>query len=168
MGKIRIYGRRPCFYYLNRLTNQLSCQGKSETLGFYIGVDEIGWCYPVGDLAVAKRTDWPNFFYADLFYSGFHGGLDTTPFSGRSTSRAFFSPLFLLGKMKGGCLWTVKVLKGFLPSPAELALKEETVKDTISLSRASVDFFKNEAKKYNTQYQKMIRRLLDEYTAHNL
>jgi predicted DNA binding CopG/RHH family protein len=49
---------------------------------------------------------------------------------------------------------------------AELALKEETVKVTISLSRASVDFFKNEAKKYNTQYQKMIRRLLDEYTAH--
>jgi len=61
----------------------------------------------------------------------------------------------------------VKVLKDFLPSPAELALKEETVKVTISLSRASVDFFKNEAKKYNTQYQKMIRRLLDEYTAHN-
>jgi hypothetical protein len=27
----------------------LSCQGKSETLGFYIGVDEIGYCYPVGD-----------------------------------------------------------------------------------------------------------------------
>ena len=61
----------------------------------------------------------------------------------------------------------VKVLKDFLPSPAELALKEETVKVTISLSRASVDFFKNEAKKYNTQYQKMIRRLLDEYTAHH-
>jgi predicted DNA binding CopG/RHH family protein len=60
----------------------------------------------------------------------------------------------------------VKVIKDFLPSPEELALKEETVKVTISLSRASVDFFKNEAKKYNTQYQKMIRRLLDEYTAH--
>ena len=60
----------------------------------------------------------------------------------------------------------VKVINDFLPSPEELALKEETVKVTISLSRASVDFFKNEAKKYNTQYQKMIRRLLDEYTAH--
>lgn len=60
----------------------------------------------------------------------------------------------------------VMVVKDFLPSPQELALKEETVKVTISLSRASVDFFKNEAKKYNTQYQKMIRRLLDEYTAH--
>jgi len=60
----------------------------------------------------------------------------------------------------------VMIVKDFLPSPEELALKEETVKITISLSRASVDFFKNEAKKYNTQYQKMIRRLLDEYTAH--
>ena len=45
-------------------------------------------------------------------------------------------------------------------------LKDETVKVTISLSKTSVDFFKKEAKKYNTQYQKMIRRLLDEYTAH--
>ena len=61
----------------------------------------------------------------------------------------------------------VRIIKDFLPSPEELALQEETVKVTISLSRASVDFFKNEAKKYNTQYQKMIRRLLDEYTAHH-
>ena len=59
----------------------------------------------------------------------------------------------------------VKVISDFLPSPEELALKDETVKVTISLSKASVDFFKNEAKKHNTQYQKMIRRLLDEYTA---
>jgi predicted DNA binding CopG/RHH family protein len=48
-----------------------------------------------------------------------------------------------------------------------LALKDETIKVTIALSNASVDFFKNEAKKYNTQYQKMIRRLLDEYATHN-
>jgi len=55
----------------------------------------------------------------------------------------------------------VKVISDFLPSPEELALKDETVKVTIALSKASVNFFKNEAKKYNTQYQKMIRRLLD-------
>jgi len=61
----------------------------------------------------------------------------------------------------------VKVLKDFLPSPEELALKDETVKVTISLSKTSIDFFKREAKKYNTQYQKMIRRLLDEYTAYH-
>ena len=60
----------------------------------------------------------------------------------------------------------VKLVEDFLPSPGELVLKDETIKVTISLSKASVDFFKKEAKKYNTQYQKMIRRLLDEYAAH--
>jgi predicted DNA binding CopG/RHH family protein len=39
------------------------------------------------------------------------------------------------------------------------------VKVTIALSRRSVDFFKREARKNNTQYQRMIRRLLDTYTA---
>jgi len=60
----------------------------------------------------------------------------------------------------------VRVIADFLPSPKELALKDETVKVTISLSKSSIDFFKEEAKKYDTQYQKMIRRLLDEYAAH--
>jgi predicted DNA binding CopG/RHH family protein len=64
-------------------------------------------------------------------------------------------------------LGKVKVIQDFLPSPEKLALKEETVKVTISLSKASVEFFKNEAKKYHTQYQKMIRRLLDEYAFHH-
>jgi len=59
----------------------------------------------------------------------------------------------------------VRVVRDFLPSPEELALRDETVKITIALSKTSVDFFKREAKKYNTQYQKMIRRLLDEYAA---
>ncbi len=60
----------------------------------------------------------------------------------------------------------VRVIKNFLPSPEELVLKDETVKVTISLSKTSVDFFKKEAKNHHTQYQKMIRRLLDEYTVH--
>lgn len=74
--------------------------------------------------------------------------------------------------MKGKIKYTdepmgkVKVVEDFLPSPEELALKDETVKVTIALSKSSVDFFKNEAKKHNTQYQKMIRRLLDEYASH--
>ena len=74
--------------------------------------------------------------------------------------------------MKGKIKYTdepignVRVISDFLPSPRELALKDETVKVTIALSKTSVDYFKTEAKKYNTQYQKMIRRLLDEYTAH--
>ena len=60
----------------------------------------------------------------------------------------------------------VKVVEDFLPSPEELALKDETVKVTIALSKTSIDFFKNEARKHNTQYQKMISRLLDEYASH--
>jgi len=60
----------------------------------------------------------------------------------------------------------VKVISDFLPSPEELVLKDQTVKITLSLSKSSVDFFKKEAKKYNTQYQKMIRRLLDDYATH--
>jgi len=57
----------------------------------------------------------------------------------------------------------VKIIEDFLPSPQELALKEETVKITIALSKRSVDFFKDQASNYKTQYQKLIRRLLDEY-----
>ena len=58
----------------------------------------------------------------------------------------------------------VEVVEDFLPLPEELAFAEETVKVTITLSKESVDFFKSEAKKHNTQYQRMIRRLLDAYT----
>ncbi len=57
----------------------------------------------------------------------------------------------------------VKIIQDFLPSPQELAFKEETVKVTIALSKRSVDFFKEQAGNYKTQYQKLIRRLLDEY-----
>ena len=62
-------------------------------------------------------------------------------------------------------LGDLKVISDFLPSPEELAFRDETVKVTISLSRSSIDYFKREAKKHKTQYQKMIRRLLDSYTA---
>ena len=57
----------------------------------------------------------------------------------------------------------VEVIADFLPSPEELAFKEETVKITIALSKRCVDFFKQEAESHRTQYQKMIRRLVDEY-----
>lgn len=61
-------------------------------------------------------------------------------------------------------LGDVNVVSDFLPSPDELAYRDDTVKVTIALSRSSVDFFKKEAKKRDTQYQKMIRRLLDAYS----
>jgi len=49
----------------------------------------------------------------------------------------------------------------FLPSPEELALKKDTEIVTISLSKSSVEFFKTDAWKNKTRYQKMIRRMLD-------
>jgi predicted DNA binding CopG/RHH family protein len=44
-----------------------------------------------------------------------------------------------------------------------LAFREDGVKVTLALSKKSVDFFKLEATKHQTQYQRMIRRLLDAY-----
>jgi predicted DNA binding CopG/RHH family protein len=68
-------------------------------------------------------------------------------------------------KYTDGEIGEVKVMQDFLPPPKELAFKEEQVKVTIGLSKSSVDFFKQEAKKHHTQYQKMIRRLLDVYAS---
>lgn len=59
----------------------------------------------------------------------------------------------------------IKAVDDFLPPPEGLVLKEERVKVTISLSKESVKFFKKEAKKHHTQYQRMIRKILDLYTA---
>jgi predicted DNA binding CopG/RHH family protein len=57
----------------------------------------------------------------------------------------------------------VKVVKDFLPPPEQLAFREEGIKVTLALSKKSVDFFKAEAAKHHTQYQRMIRRLVDVY-----
>jgi len=59
----------------------------------------------------------------------------------------------------------VKIIKDFLPKPEDLILKEDTVKVTLNLSKASIDFFKGLAKKHDSQYQKVIRTLLDNYTS---
>jgi predicted DNA binding CopG/RHH family protein len=60
----------------------------------------------------------------------------------------------------------LKVIKDFLPPPDQLVLKEENVKVTLSLKKDSVDFFKREAKKHHTSYQKMIRQVIDWYSRH--
>jgi hypothetical protein len=60
-------------------------------------------------------------------------------------------------------LGAVQVVPDFLPSPTELAFREEGVKVTLALSKKSVEFFKSEATKHHTQYQRMIRRLIDAY-----
>ncbi len=63
-------------------------------------------------------------------------------------------------------LGEIKIVKDFLPPPEKLVLKDETVKITLSLTKSSIDFFKKQAKRHHTQYQKMIRMLLDQYSEH--
>jgi predicted DNA binding CopG/RHH family protein len=60
-------------------------------------------------------------------------------------------------------LGKIKVVRDFLPSPEELAFRDASVKVTLSLSKKSVEFFKAEASKHRTHYQRMIRQLLDAY-----
>ncbi len=60
----------------------------------------------------------------------------------------------------------VRLVPDFLPSPEELALKNEQTKVTMHLSSETVAYFKAAADKHHMQYQKMIRQLLDEYVAH--
>jgi hypothetical protein len=64
-------------------------------------------------------------------------------------------------------LGKLKVVPDFLPAPEDLVFREEGVKVTLALSKRSVEFFKREAAKHNTQYQRMIRRLLDAYAEHH-
>lgn len=59
----------------------------------------------------------------------------------------------------------IKIVDDFLPKPKDLVLKQETAKVTLSLTKSSVDFFKDQAEKYHTNYQTMIRELIDQYAA---
>ena len=64
-----------------------------------------------------------------------------------------------------GEIGKVRVVKDFLPPPEELVLADDTVKVTISLTRRSVDFFKREGRKNRVPYQRMIRAVVDGYSA---
>jgi hypothetical protein len=63
-------------------------------------------------------------------------------------------------------LGDLRVVEDFLPSPEQLVLKEDNVKVTISLKKSSIAFFKEQAKKHKTSYQKMIREVVDWYASH--
>jgi len=77
----------------------------------------------------------------------------------RSDNKRVKSPLYTneeIGK--------IEIVKDFLPAPEELVLKDTNIKVTLNLSKTSVDFFKALAQKNKSQYQKVIRNLLDKYT----
>ncbi len=54
-------------------------------------------------------------------------------------------------------------VRDFLPPPSQLAIPEDSQKITISLKKSSVEFFKSQAQRYHTKYQRMIRDLVDWY-----
>lgn len=60
----------------------------------------------------------------------------------------------------------VEVVNDFLPKPEDLVFKKDTIKVTLNLSKSSIEFFKGIAQKHGSQYQKVIRKLLDNYTSH--
>ncbi len=61
-------------------------------------------------------------------------------------------------------LGRLEIVEDFLPEPEELVFKEENVKVSINLSKSSLEFFKKLAKENGSQYQKVIRNLLDTYS----
>lgn len=57
-------------------------------------------------------------------------------------------------------------IPNFLPPPDQLVLTgDDTEKITIVLKKSSVDFFRRQARKQHTKYQKMIRAVLDRYVS---
>jgi predicted DNA binding CopG/RHH family protein len=60
----------------------------------------------------------------------------------------------------------IELVKDFLPSPEKLIFKEDNVKVTLNLSKSSIEFFKKIAQEHGSQYQKVIRNLLDSYSSH--
>lgn len=61
-----------------------------------------------------------------------------------------------------------KRVKDFLPSPAEMALKEKTTRVTINLNEASLTVFKKEATRLGVPYQRLLRTVVDLYAKHYL
>jgi hypothetical protein len=51
----RKYESALCLRYI-RLTCRFSWQGKPETLGFHVNLDEIGYCYSLGDSGTAGKS----------------------------------------------------------------------------------------------------------------
>jgi predicted DNA binding CopG/RHH family protein len=61
---------------------------------------------------------------------------------------------------------TSETIEDFLPAPEFLVKKEENIKITISLSKSSIDFFKEKAEKAGVPYQTMIKSVIDRYSSH--
>ena len=54
-------------------------------------------------------------------------------------------------------------IKDILPPPEKLVVPEDTIKVTLLLSKSSIRFFKQQAAQHRTNYQRMLRVLVDRY-----
>lgn len=59
-------------------------------------------------------------------------------------------------------------VQDFLPSPAEIALKEKTKRVTLNLNEESLQIVKREANRLGVPYQKFLRTVVDLYARHYL
>lgn len=57
-------------------------------------------------------------------------------------------------------------VKDFLPPPSELEVPSDNIKVTLALTRRSVEFFQQQARRNHTKYQRMLRELVDKYAVH--
>ena len=53
-----------------------------------------------------------------------------------------------------------------LPPPDKLVAPRDEVKITLALSRRSIEFFKVQARRNHSKYQRMIREVVDRYASH--
>lgn len=66
-------------------------------------------------------------------------------------------------KVFQGSFGPVVLIDDFLPAPEELIFKTSATKVTLNLSPQTLQYFKNQARKLGSSYQRMIRNLLDLY-----
>ena len=59
----------------------------------------------------------------------------------------------------------IKRLVRRMPYPIGLVSSDKKVLVTTYLNKSTIDFFKKEADKYHTKYQRMMRAVLDRYAA---
>jgi hypothetical protein len=57
-------------------------------------------------------------------------------------------------------------ISDFLPPPEQLVAVSEMVKVTLSIDKGSLKFFKNQARRIGSKYQKMMREVLLRYANH--
>jgi len=60
-------------------------------------------------------------------------------------------------------LTQAEVVTDFLPSPRQLLTKEETATLQLRVSKRTMQFFRQQAKRYRTTTQSVIRRVMDTY-----